>query len=189
MPNVVGDNWKNEHHQRGKILNILQSLSCNDDDIILISDVDEIINHKEIDNYTSFEPYYFNQKFFRYYLNCISSETWQAPYICRFKSIKDLGYLLGRSQHRVNTNNIIQNGGWHFSYCGGEDAIIYKLNSFSHTEPGVQCWKNKDKLTNAMKNLSPMFGNAKLKLLPIDNAFPKYIQDNESYFRQIGYIK
>ncbi|MGN1154116.1 MAG: hypothetical protein ACI4S3_08810 [Candidatus Gastranaerophilaceae bacterium] len=44
----------------------------------------------------------------------------------------------GTTAHKIrmcpNSDNIITDGGWHFSYLGGIDSIVNKIKSFSHQE-------------------------------------------------------
>jgi hypothetical protein len=41
-------------------------------------------------------------------------------------------------------SRLIENGGWHFSWLGDANRILSKLQSFSHTEPRVEKWKDID---------------------------------------------
>lgn len=133
VDNVVGKPWDNENHQRNQILQGLNEIGISDEDVIIISDIDEIPNKKFIDYYidnnicsmaNSSQDLYF------YFLNWCSNQKWNGSQLTRGKM-----YCEGMTPQNVRNNKknkkLILNvhGGWHFSYTGGSDAIITKINS------------------------------------------------------------
>ena len=81
--------WGREIYQRESILNGL--LDCDDDDIIIISDVDEIPNPNEILSVKK-EPnnvFEFKQNMFYYNINTLKERGWSGPKIAQWSTIKN----------------------------------------------------------------------------------------------------
>lgn len=176
MPFIL-NNWKpwsNEVYQRNAILRGLKNLK--NDDIILISDVDEIPNPNKLKNIKLFlKPQVFEQKFFYYYLNCLSKEPWYGTKAIKYK------YLSTPQELRLTKcKTIIKSGGWHFSFLGGTLKIQNKINSFSHQEYNSQEYKNLQQLRFNIKYNLDIFNRPKYFDQLIDlKILPKQITDNK----------
>ena len=76
----------------------------------------------------------------------------------------------------------IEEGGWHFSYIGGIDAIISKLKSFSHVKETKQLLNNaddKEKISKIISQGKDLFDrDMSFKALPLSEPFPKYLINN-----------
>jgi len=135
-----------ENGQRNYIQNGL--LKADDNDIILISDVDEIPNLSKI-NFNQFNQkiILFKQDMFYYKFNlCIPKLKWTGTKACKKKdlvnpqwirNIKDRKYPFFRldtyfSDTKYISVKIIENGGWHFSNIKNAEQIKYKLKSYLH---------------------------------------------------------
>ena len=189
--------WILEHHQRNAIARGF--VNCKDDDIILISDLDEIprpelINkYKEIDGVKLFE-----QHESHYYLNCIynKKKNWLlGTKMLTYQEYKHFfdnemqkfenplfenlnqGVTPSRIRYYKKTYHI-PNGGWHFTYLGSAENIKYKLESFSHSEIVEE---GKSKLEYLKKALKQHKGYT---IVPIDDFFPEYILKNQEKYRQ-----
>ena len=158
--------WILEHHQRNMIMKGLEG--CRPDDVIMISDIDEIPNPQRIAEYKDVSGMkIFRQKMYYYFLNCenardsagYDNHTWNGTIVIHYKDIvkpQDLREMSMRLLslyhheffHRIywtvrfllsNLNAkhkvvFVNRAGWHFSYLGGIDRIIKKLEAFAHTE-------------------------------------------------------
>ncbi len=118
------------------------------EDIILVSDVDEIpnlsiINLKEVKE----KIVLFKQEMFYYKFNLkLPNMEWTGTKACRKKNfinaqwlrnVKDRKYPLYRvdvlfSDKKFTSVKIIENGGWHFSNIKSAEQIEYKLKSYLH---------------------------------------------------------
>lgn len=94
------------------------------EDIIYYGDVDEIWKPQEVGE----KIYKLRQKCYSYYLNMRSSEDWQGTNVCKYKNLYDLNEL------RANHDNVIDDGGWHFTNMGGAEQIRRKLEAYDHQE-------------------------------------------------------
>ncbi|MEN6414738.1 MAG: hypothetical protein ABFC84_18530 [Veillonellales bacterium] len=70
-------------------------------------------------------PLVTEQDFFYYFLNCHSKGLWYGSILVLFKNLK-LPQELRNIRNRLPR---VEKGGWHFSYMGGVERIIVKMNS------------------------------------------------------------
>lgn len=117
---------------------------CNDDDIICISDVDEIWNPKTIYGALVDKVLKPKQLPYLYYFNQRTDEDWMGwtgTVVCRYKHIKD-GLINHLRTDSMTDYEVIENGGWHFNAIGGKEN---KQQAFKHPvyyDDGV--WKNRE---------------------------------------------
>lgn len=135
-----------DNHQRNKIIKGLNSAEHND--LILLSDIDEIPNLYNFNfNKISSKIYIFKQFFFHYKLNlflkdlnffgtkaCLKKNLKSPQWLRNIKNKKysffRLDTVLSEKKHR--SIEIVENGGWHFAMIMNEEQIIYKLKSYAH---------------------------------------------------------
>ena len=199
-----------EHYQRNQIQNALKSSS--DNDIILISDVDEIpnlenINIKDIKN----KIILFEQKIFYYKLNRhLPNFIWFGTKACKKKDLISPQWLRNIKNKKYNFFRIdtffssskyidklfIKNGGWHFSNLKKSKDLELKLKSYLHhrdyesEELGLE---KIDKLMKENMTIYDMFADkgstkyndsARKKLEKIElDELPLYIQKNINEFK------
>ena len=135
-----------ENSQRNYILKGLRK--AKDNDIILISDVDEIPNLKKV-NFKTLKNklIFFKQEMFYYKFNLkLPNYNWIGTKSCKKKylknpqwlrNIKDRKYPFYRldaffSDKKFTNIEIIKNGGWHFTNIKTAEQIRYKLKSYLH---------------------------------------------------------
>ena len=135
-----------ENGQRNFITNGLNH--ADDDDIILISDVDEIPNLKEV-KFKNFKEklFFFNQEMFYYKFNLkLPSQNWVGTRSCKKKYLKSPQWLrnikvrnypfyrldIFFSKTKYSNIKFINNGGWHFTNIKSPEEIRFKLKSYLH---------------------------------------------------------
>ena len=197
-----------ENGQRNFISKGLKSAES--EDIVLISDVDEIPNLKNLNfNQINQKIFLFEQDMFYYKFNLkLPNLLWKGTKGCRKKNlkspqwlrnIKDRKYPFYRidaffSEKKFINCKIIKNGGWHFTNIKTAKEIKYKLKSYLHH---IEFDKNplttdqideiiKDKI--AVYDLSVdqrnnKFGGNKLENYPIQNL-PKFLIDNLEKYKE-----
>ena len=137
---------RRENGQRNFIQNGLNK--AEDNDIILISDVDEIPNLSEVNfNSISEKIIMFHQDMFYYKFDLkIPNLLWTGTKGCRKKyllspqwlrNVKDRKYFPFRidilfSEKKYSSIKFISNGGWHFSNIKTAEEIEHKLKSYLH---------------------------------------------------------
>jgi beta-1,4-mannosyl-glycoprotein beta-1,4-N-acetylglucosaminyltransferase len=142
--------WEYEYYQRNFIKTAL--LSCDDGDIVLISDVDEILNVNDIIKHnTTISCHLVELPMFYYFYNLKSDITFSVNLLSRYKYLKneDIGdrFKYDRFTHSTITC-IDKKIGWHFSYLFGDNIDLYinKLKSFSHQEYNTPYFLNKERI-------------------------------------------
>ena len=187
-----------ENSQRNYILKGLSK--AKDDDIILISDVDEIPNLKKV-NFKKLKNklIFFNQEMFYYKFNLkLPNYNWIGTKSCKKKylknpqwlrNIKDRKYPFYRldtffSDKKFSNVEIIENGGWHFSYLQNPDKIIEKIVSFSHGERNKPEFTNIKNIEEKIKNQQNIFDlGFDYRKVELDSSFPKYIIENKEKYK------
>jgi beta-1,4-mannosyl-glycoprotein beta-1,4-N-acetylglucosaminyltransferase len=147
IPGEIESCWDREIFQRNASISKLEEV-CDLSDVVITSDLDEIPNPEILKDLNSFfdknKLYHLKQNFYMYYINNYVTDNWFGSRICSFDYLKNTSVDDIR-QATEDENKldgfIIENGGWHFTYLGGEEKIKQKIESFSHQEynnPGVK---------------------------------------------------
>ena len=198
-----------ENGQRNFISEGLKNAAKND--MILISDVDEIpnldlVNLSEIGE----KLILFRQDMFYYKFNLkLPNLEWTGTKACKKKNlinpqwlrnIKDRKYPFFRidtffSNKKYIDIKIIKNGGWHFSNIKNATDIEYKLKSYLHHREFDENPMTTQEIDNIIKNKQAIYdlkvdkrvnkigeGN-KLQNYPLDKL-PKFLQNNLETYKQ-----
>ena len=200
---------KRENFQRNFITEGLKEVR--DEDWIIISDLDEIPNLEENNLINSKEPLVFFKQLMIYYKFklLLKDYPWIGPKACRKKNlkspqwlrnIKDRAYPWWRldtffSEDKYIKIQIIQNGGWHFSYIKNAEDIEKKLKSYLHHLEYELNPLGVDKINQLIKKRKTIY-NLKVdtrvnkfenqnQLQKIDlNLLPSYIIKNKELFKE-----
>lgn len=161
------DSWHNERFQRNCIYRGIQQLSLTDDDVIIISDLDEIPNPNTLQkikiNEINITSNALNMNCYYYNLNSLMNYTWFYSKILLYKyfiviiqknklTCSDIRlniYVYSNVNPNVNINPneyIINHGGWHLSYFGDAHFIKNKLENFAHQEFNNEKYTNVEKI-------------------------------------------
>lgn len=188
--------WAVEHFQRNCIERGLTG--CSPNDIILVSDADEIPRKESIiqaaeilakDNNAIVS---FKQRFFYYFLNglCVQGQhnhltPWLGTTACRYEG------FIGAEKMRMTkgrNKDVVYDAGWHFSYLGGADLIAYKIESFSHSEFDNKTIKDRDRIRDRVNRGIDLFdrpGRSRQVYVKIDESFPSYLRNNVEKFNHL----
>jgi beta-1,4-mannosyl-glycoprotein beta-1,4-N-acetylglucosaminyltransferase len=175
--------WLKEFYQKENIRRAL--LGLQDEDLCFITDLDEIWN-PELD-YTTIDGnniYKLRQLAYSLYLNNRSSEPWAGTTLARYGAIKNA--CLNHIRNVQKTNYVyIENGGWHFTFMGGENQIKLKLEAYGHQEYNNEVIKNN--IRNNLEGNKDVLGRNQFQFWIDDSDLPKYLRDNrqkyEKYFK------
>lgn len=146
--------WGRETFQRESI--IMGLGDCSDDDLIMLSDLDEFPNPIEfklnIENFNT-GVVDFRQKMSFYYVNFLKEENWSGSKLTNWYTLKNNSLNLIR-QNKL-TNKVVINGGWHLSFMGGENRIKDKIDAYAHQEFNNDYIKNN--IINNINNKTDLF--------------------------------
>lgn len=176
--------WTNENHQRNAINKGLSN--CDENDIIMVSDVDEIPNPLEILSIKSYIDdnmiFDFCHRLYYYYLNMLVIDNWTGTKLCKYSKFKTFSPQTLRMNCLGNT--LINDGGWHFSYMGGIESIKYKLESFAEIQVNTEEVKSNIQ-SRIDSGLSIFDENKQFKCVDFDLTYPKYILNNLQKFTHL----
>jgi len=198
FPNIEFTQWTLENWQRNQISKTLEK--CNDDDIIMISDLDEIPNpqilNDEIKKLKYGKIVALDMMMFFYYLNNLAyDQFWthgtKILFYKDYKNILDKIKFLktygidNKLEKKTTASKIrlyygkkqkhIQNAGWHFTYMGGVNKVTQKIRSVCEGRNITE--KEAGKIINNEK------GDFKLIPVKIDDSFPEYIVLNQEKYK------
>lgn len=175
--------WNNEKNLRNSISTVLRGLPIKDNDIVIISDVDEIPRASAIKYWNGDEYAALIQNKYGFWLNCEEDhQGWHRSRIMKWN------YLKTRTPEEIRHAGIphrINDAGWHWSWLGGIDEVMRKFQSFSHQEPEVQKHAIRENLERKIKEGESLWGSDKWKIVTIDESFPEYILNNQGKFKHL----
>ncbi|MFA5934671.1 MAG: hypothetical protein WC827_02185 [Candidatus Paceibacterota bacterium] len=232
MPELKDDRWVLENFQRNAIMRGLSD--CKEDDVIMISDLDEIPNIKDVNyiknraktisskNDVLYKIYYyfktkilniksntrivkyikiltnylsikssklivFKQNFYFYYLNGFINNEWLGSKIVMYKNLINDFNSSPQQIRSSSAKNIIENGGWHFSYLFTPEGISNKIKSFAHSEFDKTEYTDTNTIETKIKKGENIFGRdaEKITYVKINNSYPEYIINNTGKYEQL----
>ena len=199
--------WMREDWQRNGIARGLKD--ARSDDIVMICDADEILRPeavaklrgKRIKGVASLGmevyAYYLNYKNYTHYVITAA----KVLNFGTFKKLEETEELRPYGEHdpwvnkgatptnirTYQTNRLVPNAGWHFSYLGGAAAVVQKVKSiaieFVHENSEDADWVSKiiergDDITRC---------GGRYFAVPIDGRYPAYIRENQKKFSALIY--
>tara|TARA_B100001057_G_C22613849_1_gene857658 strand:- start:36 stop:926 length:891 start_codon:yes stop_codon:yes gene_type:complete len=181
------------------------------EDMILISDVDEIPNLENLNfNEIGEKIILFQQDMFYYKFNLkLPSLVWTGTKACKKKhlispqwlrNIKDKKFSFFRldtffSKSKYMSVKFIKNGGWHFTNIKNASEIEHKLKSYLHHREFDANPLTKNEISKIMndkkaiynlkadKRLNKFGDGEKLEICPLDKL-PKFLQNNLNTFKE-----
>lgn len=159
------DSWSIERHQRDAIMRGLND--CEANDIVIISDCDEIPSVEAIKGYTpnmgiqslKMDLYYYNE-------NTKAKDPWTEAKMLPFWQLKEKTPCGAR----YTQCEVIENGGKHLSYFGcfddiekNIDRIVKKIEDTAHQEYNQPEYKDRERIRKALINGEDVFGREYVK--------------------------
>jgi hypothetical protein len=157
------------------------------DDVILVSDLDEIIRPETLNFIRNTDHGYYElflpTSYFKFnYVNVKDHYSGWAKafrgYVCPGNSMRYSNGVPGKSKVTLH------HAGWHFGWIGNEDFIKNKIKSFSHTE------YNTDNILNNI-NIEENIKTGRVHIYPepnkweivaLDDYFPKSLINNKEKY-------
>jgi beta-1,4-mannosyl-glycoprotein beta-1,4-N-acetylglucosaminyltransferase len=195
-----GEDFKNhtggeslvEQHQRNSLSEGL--IDASDNDLIILSDSDEIPDLKKLNQVKSNAKFIaFSQMMFMYKLNLqnLNESNWMGsrmslkknfPIPQKLRNLKFKEYPFWRFD---KTRLQIIKGGWHFSFLQKPSDIAKKIISYSHGEFNKNEITDEKKIQTKIANNQDIFDRGfDLKKINIDDRYPEFIKDNINLLKQ-----
>ena len=189
------DPYKRENFQRNSISEGIST--ANDNDLVIVSDLDEIPNQETILKFNPQNRYaVFKQKHFYYKLNLQSEKNphWLGSRICVKKYLNSPQWLRElkfkkRPFWRIDKmrlNNILEEGGWHFCNLKSPENLLYKYKNLCETNDPYHFKERIDnkylkieEIKRRIENKEDLIGrDDNFKKISIDKSFPDFLLSN-----------
>lgn len=157
----------NEKNQRNYLKEGFRGLEIKTNDVIMLSDVDEIpdltfLSKIKTTNFYGIKTSLHN--FYYYNISCRKKVKWPGTVFVSaeiFQNKINFDFeLIRNARHSfplIGKNGDYTSGGWHFSYFGNIDYIIDKIKSFSHSEYSGEKYTNPEKIKELIESKKDLF--------------------------------
>ncbi len=180
----VNGPWEREKFQRNSCLNAL--LDAEPNDLILLSDVDEIPLAAAVDaarDDTEHDAFGFRQSFRYFAMNYCNVEgpeaaiTWSVAFTAQVATRLTPEQVRYAVRDGTLSARIFDDGGWHFSYLGDVAGIRRKIRSFAHQEFNNEEFLDNLDVPRLITSRKDMFGREGFKwgVLGTDSDLPDFV--------------
>ena len=175
IDNIKGDDfWRIENFQRNYIKTVCKNFS--DDDILIISDLDEIPSTKKLNfilnsDFKKIAPIALEQHLFHLDCNYLRLESWRGSIVTTMKVCNEFSpQKFRRLRNRISH---FTDGGWSFSSFGGYERVKEKIESYAHSEHNNDKFKNPEHIAHCQQTGADLF-HRKVQSRKVErNFFPK----------------
>ena len=185
---TLGRSWRVETMQRNYLKEVYKKFSSSDD-IIIISDLDEIPSKDKISfikscDFKTIAPVAFGQALFHLDCNYLHLEPWIGSVVITKQLIDKYEPQVFRDyKNRISCFN---EAGWSFSSFGGVGKVREKLEAFCHEEYNREKYKDEMHLKKCMETGADLFGRKVNKKKVGKNFFPKdllkLMEENSTFY-------
>ena len=188
IDNVKGDDaWRIENFQRNYIKTACKKFS--DNDILIISDVDEIPSIEKLKfikscDFKKIAPVALEQYLFHIDCNFLRLESWRGSIATTIQKCNAFSpHQFRRARNRISH---LVDSGWSFSSFGGLSKIKEKLESIAHTEFNNEKFKNENHIKNCQKTGADLFHRTVKSKRINKSFFPKdllnLMEENSNFY-------
>ena len=185
---TLGRSWRVETMQRNYLKEAYKKFSSSDD-IIIISDLDEIPSKDKISfikscDFKTIAPVAFDQALFHLNCNYLNLEQWIGSVAITKKLIDKYEPQVFRD-YKNRISRFID-AGWSFSSFGGPKKIREKLEAFCHEEYNKEKYKDEAHLKQCIETGSDLFDRKVDKKKVDKDFFPKdllkLMEENPTFY-------
>ena len=193
-PENAVKSWDFENnHRLDSIKLALEDFDPKEEDLFIISDIDEIPNSKAIKQISNTKGLFtLKMKMYYFYFNLFVAD-WYFPRAVSYSHLKNPNIL---RMSNPTESILVENAGWHFSYLGDEIKLQYKLKTFAHDELDLPQFNNIENIRDAIKNKRDIFGRMQknqfgpladygkdpFQVEEIDESWPQFILKNKEKY-------
>lgn len=177
--------WAREHKQRNAIASVILSHQndINDEDLVIVSDLDEIPDHKKIRKIYTMHQYLpritsLLQDVYYYSICHRVNETMSVAKLVRLSELKKWKVQAIRKSLAPKSFKC----GWHMSYFGDIDFIANKIKNFAHQEFNSSKYTDGSVIADKVKSCIDLFGRSGVKITYVNPEDNPYLPDNHHKF-------
>ena len=159
--------WDNEKTQRNYLKEGFRGIEILSNDVIMLSDVDEIPDLTFLKGLKENNFYGMNTSFHNFYyynIECRKKTKWPGTVFVSAQIFKERARfdfdLLRNARHSfplIGKHGDYESGGWHFSYFGDVNYIVNKIKSFSHQEYNSEKYTNPETIEQLIRDKKDLF--------------------------------
>lgn len=163
---------------------------------ICYSDADEIIRPEVIRAHRDCkELFWCEPRFYHFYLNLIErpAPPGARPVIAPARLVREMGFETIRWTHGFSPKTkapMIPDACWHFAYLGDAHALRHKIaNAVEGSGSDWVATESIETLQSRIDAGRQYDGSKQFEFVPIDESFPRYVQEHKSSLISRGLIK
>lgn len=184
--------FRREVYQRDALIRPILS-EVRDADMVMLSDLDEIPRPQAVREVAQKcregDIFHFRQQWFMYFLNVLTRKEWFGTRACTLRTLKTLGSVdllrFPMEDRSMQRGEIVEDGGWHFSFLGGTRKVKEKLRAYDYQGRRSRWLLKvielfmKDRLERQIAQNRDIFLDGRsFETVPIDESFPRFIIEN-----------
>lgn len=190
------DSWMRERHQRRVGTRGLTDLQP--EDIVIVSDCDEIARSEIIDliktDENQYDRYILNIPQFQYRLNYMKFfPHWKNANIAVTRGAKFIDPQVEREftfywNPKPENTVSVEHGGWHFTYYGDDEHAIKKIQNFAHTETDTPDMIARHNIEWFIENKYGHHGpnnSERFEIVQVDEYFPECVTKNLDKYKSM----
>ena len=173
--------WGRDFRQRDLAVTALSGLAAADD-LVLLTDVDEIIDRRALEGFEG-DFAGLRMALFRFFLNYRpapgnlpirrTGAVARGDLLARFGS----SYLRFDLARRKD-GQLLPNAGWHFTSICDPERLVAKVNSYAHQER-TAAWRDLDAVDRLLSEIKTGRCERGWERAEIDESFPAYIRERQ----------
>ena len=164
VPNKTAEEnaWVREKLQRNLLDRGIKQIQLDDNDIIVITDLDEIPDRntlslvKQVENLEHI-AYALEQDMYYYNLTCRGKNKWHHPKFVSYYTYKNIFNNRADDIRMAGRYAVVRKGGWHFSYFGDVTFIQNKIKNFAHQEYNNEKYWGEKNILHQIQNCGDLF--------------------------------
>lgn len=192
---VTTDSWVREKFQRDALRRGLSDMA--DEDLVIISDLDEIPRAEIIEmikqDENMYERYVLRVPLFRYKFNFLK---YFQPVVNQQMIVTRAKVFANPERERDYTHAwlpqapdvvYLDHAGWHFSYLGDDRNAVHKLQNFAHTEqniPEIVDVFSIERMIEEKVGPNP-YDEERFEHILLDDYFPKCVVENQEKYKDL----
>lgn len=165
--------WEIENRQRNLIIGACFGFS--DDDILMVSDCDEIPSREVVEfrkNNPIIHPMSCQQQVSVFSLDYLCPIDWRGTTISTLKYARENSPQTMRDMR--NRYSVMPKAGWHLTYFGGASQVKRKIQSFAHQEYNKEEYLDMKKIETAVKTGGAIFPDGTPTVKIGKEYYPEY---------------
>lgn len=178
---TIGEQWNNERYQRDSITRGLEQIEMSSDDLIIVTDLDEIADPRTIIKCKRGEIHVdinrLNMDLYYYNLRNKFTSKWTSGFIMTYQKFKQANTTMSFIRTQMPCQHIDE-GGWHLSYFGDSSFIKNKINGCAHQENNHDGVTSIENITTCVSNGSDLFHRGDIGMIMIPLSQNTYLPIN-----------